>query len=78
MVEDEDVPFARYSESSYNKPTTFADWRDVSVHSSSGAAGTGKQQQAKKAEQNKNTVDRNSTWYPGLVRKIPSAVGKVV
>ncbi|KAH0369405.1 DNA polymerase gamma, partial [Aureobasidium melanogenum] len=78
MVDEEDVPFARYSDT-FNKPTTFADWRDVSVHSSAGSgSGAGTKQQQKKAEQNKNTVDSNSTWYPGLIRKIPSAVGKVV
>ncbi|KAH0335882.1 DNA polymerase gamma, partial [Aureobasidium melanogenum] len=77
MVEDEDVPFARYSDT--YKPTTFADWRDVSVHSSSASsASSTTKQQVKKAEQNKAMADGNSAWYPGLIRKIPSAVGKVV
>ncbi|KAI5251557.1 DNA polymerase gamma [Aureobasidium subglaciale] len=80
MVEDEDVPFARYSD---HRPTTFADWRDGSVHHSSGvsaaaAAATGTKSgsaSGRKSEVNAAAVNRNSNWYPGLVRKIPSAVG---
>ncbi|KAI5271505.1 DNA polymerase gamma [Aureobasidium subglaciale] len=78
MVEDEDVPFARYSD---HRPTTFADWRDGSVHHSSGVAAgaaTGSKSASgseRKSEVNAAAVNRNSNWYPGLVRKIPSAVG---
>jgi hypothetical protein len=80
MVEDNDVPFGRYA------PTSFADWRGTSVGGGSssgvgGGSGSGSSRQQdnkKKQEMNKAAVDENSYWTPSLVRKIPSAVGKVV
>jgi DNA polymerase gamma 1 len=82
MVEDNDVPFGRYA------PTSFADWRGTSVGGGSSAGGVGgssvgggstrQQDNKRKQEMNKAAVDENSYWTPSLVRKIPSAVGKVV
>jgi DNA polymerase gamma 1 len=79
MVEDNDVPFGRYA------PTSFADWRGTSVggggashHAASGSGVAGSRQDKRKQEANKAAVDENSYWTPSLVRKIPSAVGKVV
>ena len=75
MVEDHDVPYGRYA------PSSFADWRGegngAASYSSVGASG-GTKQQKKQQEINKAAVDGNSYWSPSLVRKIPSAVGKVV
>ncbi|THX55745.1 DNA polymerase gamma [Aureobasidium pullulans] len=68
MVEDEDVPFSRFSD----RPATFADWRDVSTYTASAPA-----VKKKNGPNGSNAeVGKNSNWYPGLVRKIPSAVGK--
>ncbi|KAH0287609.1 DNA polymerase gamma, partial [Aureobasidium sp. EXF-3399] len=73
MVEDNDVPFGRYA------PQSFADWRDRDVYSqASSASVAGSRQDRKRQESNKAAVDENSYWSPGLVRRIPSAVGKVV
>ncbi|KAI4718351.1 DNA polymerase gamma [Aureobasidium sp. EXF-10727] len=71
---DDDVPFSRYSFSS-SEPSMFADWRDGGRMTTNVSEIKGKKREgmARKAE-----VSRNSEWYPGLVRKIPSAVGKVV
>jgi len=72
MVEDTDVPFGRYA------PQSFADWRDRDVYSqASHASVAGSRLDRKRQESNKAAVDENSYWSPGLVRKIPSAVGKV-
>jgi DNA polymerase gamma 1 len=75
MVEDHDVPFGRYA------PSSFQDWREgngaVAAAAASSAGGS-RQQDKKKQESNKAAMDGNSYWSPSLVRKIPSAVGKVV
>lgn len=59
---DNDVPFARYSE------RTLQDWNAVSGAPTSAAA----------AKKGGHAGMGGKDWYPGLVRKIPTSVGRAV
>jgi DNA polymerase gamma 1 len=66
MVDDGAMPF--------NRPTTFQDWREAGIAMSSCSSSASALSSGKK-----NVATGNaSRWYPGIVRKIPSSVGRAV